>query len=153
MISIVRTDASHLDFVNLVKQLDAYLKVTDGEDHAFYNQFNGIENIDHAILYYYNNTAIACGAFKNYNHDSVEIKRMYVHPDYRNKGAGRQILDALELWAEELGYKFCVLETGKRQFEAVSFYNRAGYKKIDNYGQYIGIKNSLCFQKRIATLD
>ena len=153
MISIVKTDAKHIDFINLVKQLDAYLKVTDGEDHAFYNPFNGIESLDHAVIYYYNNTPIACGAFKNYSHDSVEIKRMYVHPSYRNKGAGRQILNALELWAGELGYKFCVLETGKRQIEAVSFYKKSGYKKIDNYGQYIGIKNSLCFQKRIAISD
>ena len=34
-------DNSSLDFQALVTKLDAELAIRDGEDHAFYHQFNG----------------------------------------------------------------------------------------------------------------
>jgi hypothetical protein len=40
-----------------------------------------------------------------------------------------------------------VLETGKRQPDAVALYKKCGYKQIPNYGQYIGMENSVCFEK------
>ena len=40
MIALLRTTSEHADFQKLVVQLDAYLRVIDGEDHAFYSQFN-----------------------------------------------------------------------------------------------------------------
>ena len=53
------------------------------------------------------------------------------------------------LWASELKYKACVLETGIRQKEAVAFYKKNGYQIIPNYGQYADMDNSLCFKKLI----
>jgi GNAT superfamily N-acetyltransferase len=58
-------------------------------------------------------------------------------------------LVALENWARELGYRKCVLETGIRQIEAVKFYKKRTYKVIPNYGQYSGMKNSICLEKEI----
>ena len=50
MLKIIRTNSENEDFVFLVKQLDDYLKVTDGEEHAFYNQFNNIDVLQHVIV-------------------------------------------------------------------------------------------------------
>ena len=72
---------------------------------------------------------------------------MYVSPDFRGKQVAQKILSELEAWAKELGAKKCVLETGKRQVEAVKFYKKCNYKIIPNYGQYIGMENSICFEK------
>ena len=47
MIEIVRTNSKNKDFINLVKFLDAELKIKDGEDHAFYDQFNKIDTLIH----------------------------------------------------------------------------------------------------------
>lgn len=47
----------------------------------------------------------------------------------------------------------CVLETGKRQADAVQLYERRGYKLIPNYGQYTGVENSVCFEKEIANVQ
>jgi hypothetical protein len=51
------------------------------------------------------------------------------------------------MWAGELSYKKCILETGIRQAEAIGLYRKSGYVLIPNYGQYEGIENSVCFEK------
>jgi len=74
---------------------------------------------------------------------------MYVYPKSRGKGIATAILNELEKWAFELPFKKCVLETGKRQQEAIELYKKNGYKIIPNYGQYVGIENSICFEKEL----
>lgn len=151
MIKLVRTDSDNTDFVSLVKYLDADLAKRDGEDHSFYAQFNTINKIKHAVVAYENDFPVSCGAMKEHAPDSMEIKRMYTFPESRGKGISTKVLAALEQWATELGYKKCVLETGKRQPEAIGLYQKNGYQNIPNYGQYIGIENSVCFEKKLTT--
>lgn len=146
---LIRTNSENLDFISLVKELDAYLKITDGDEHAFYNQFNGIDVLNHVVLYYINDVAVGCGAIKKFDDSTMEVKRMYVSPDQRNKGIAAKVLQELELWVKELGYSKCVLETGKRQVEAVYFYNKCNYTVIPNYGQYKEMENSICFEKLV----
>jgi putative acetyltransferase len=150
MLNLARTNSENKDFIALVKLLDADLAVKDGDDHSFYSQFNKIGRIKYVIVAYENETAVGCGAVKEFDAEAMEIKRMYVDPAYRGKGIATTILSALEKWAAELSYKKCVLETGKRQEDAVQLYLKNGYHIIDNYGQYKGIENSLCFSKPIA---
>ena len=147
MIKLARTNSKNEDFINLVQSLNDYLKIVDGEEHSFYNQYNNIDVLNHVVIAYNNETPIGCGAFKAYNNDDVEIKRMYTNPDFRSKGFASEILKELEKWSKELSFKACVLETGKRQKEAVSFYKKMNYSIIPNYGQYKNIANSLCFKK------
>jgi GNAT superfamily N-acetyltransferase len=131
----------------LVKLLDEDLAKRDGDQHSFYHQFNKIDMIKHVVIAYENNKSVGCGAIKKYNKEAVEVKRMYTLPDMRSKGIASKILKELEIWATELSYKKCLLETGKRQPEAIQLYQRNGYHPIPNYGQYAGIENSICFEK------
>ncbi|MDG5492370.1 GNAT family N-acetyltransferase [Psychroserpens sp. SPM9] len=149
MITTLRTDSKNTDFIDLVEALDAYLKTTDGDEHEFYNQYNNIDVLDHVIVAYQNGIAVGCGAFKTFDKSSVEIKRMYTKPETRGLGIATTILNALESWASELNYSTCILETGKRQIEAVQFYKKNNYSIIPNYGQYKHMANSLCFEKLI----
>lgn len=149
MIELKRTDSSNQEFQKLVEELDAYLKITDGDDHDFYNQFNGLEKIKHALVVYKDNHPIGCGAFREFDKYTVEVKRMYLKPNERGSGIAAEILNALENWAKEFGYKRTILETGDRQVEAVKFYHKSGYKKIPNYGQYAQMENSNCFEKTL----
>ena len=144
---ISRTNSDNPDFVKLVKYLDADLAEKDGTDHSFYAQFNKIDKIKHAIVAYENDAPIDCGAMKEFNSNTMEIKRMYTADESRGKGIATKILNELENWAAELSYEKCVLETGKRQPEAIKLYKKNGYKIISNYGQYVGIENSVCFEK------
>lgn len=149
MISLLRTDSKNPDFIELVKMLDADLAIRDGEDHAFYAQFNKIDRIKNVMVAYADEIPVACGAFKFYEEGKVEIKRMFVKPEYRGKGIAAELLKALEIWAKELGYQSCVLETGLKQPEAIALYQKSGYQIIANYGQYAGVENSVCFGKEI----
>ena len=145
---IIRTSSEHKDFQSLVAQLDNDLALRDGDEHEFYHQFNSIDSLKHCIVVYQDTLAAGCGAFKVFDKNSVEIKRMYVPPTYRGQGIATQILNALEKWASEIGYHNCVLETGIRQPEAIALYEKHGYLRIPNYGQYIGVANSVCFQNK-----
>lgn len=149
MITIKRTDSTDADFIKLVRELDKDLAVRDGADHDFYNQFNKIDKIKHALVAYEDGKPVACGAIKEYAEKIMEVKRMYVLPIARGKGFASQVLKALEEWAKELGYSKCVLETGKKQPEAIQLYTKNNYTIIPNYGQYEGIENSVCFEKII----
>ena len=149
MIELLRTDSSHPDFEKLVAQLDAYLKITDGDEHEFYNQFNGIAHLNNVVLAYVNQKPVGCGAFKAFDEKRVEVKRMFTLPEERGQGIASKILLELEQWASELGYNASILETGKRQVEAVNFYKRSNYEIIEKYGQYKDMENSLCFQKQL----
>lgn len=144
---VIRTHSKNIDFVRLVEKLDAYLKTVDGDDHDFYHQYNGLENLTHVVLVYENDVAVGCGAFKKYADKSVEVKRMYVLPNFRGTKVAQTILTELEKWAKDTGYNRCILETGKSQKAAVKFYKKSNYSIIPNYGQYAGVENSICFEK------
>lgn len=150
MLKIIRTDSENKDFQELVKLLDEDLAIRDGAEHAFYAQFNKIAMIKNAVVAYQNETAVACGAFKGFDENSVEIKRMYVRPENRGQGIAVKVLLELENWAKELGLEFAVLETGKKQPEAIRLYKKSGYELIPNFGQYEGIENSVCMKKSLA---
>ncbi|UXP31828.1 GNAT family N-acetyltransferase [Reichenbachiella agarivorans] len=149
MIQLIRTDSNNADFIALVNQLDADLAIRDGDDHDFYHQYNHIDQIKHAIVAKIDDQSVGCGAIKEYDPKVMEVKRMYVLPSHRGKRIAIQILTALEDWARELGYQKCVLETGKAQPEAIALYQKCNYAVIPNYGQYVGVDNSICFEKKL----
>jgi putative acetyltransferase len=151
MIHFIRTDSENENFRSLVRELDADLKIRDGEDHGFYSQFNKIDKIKYAIVALDDEVPAGCGAIKEYAPDSMEIKRMYVPVNRRGEGIATLILKELELWAAELNYKKCILETGKKQPEAIELYKKSGYRIISNYGQYTNVENSVCFEKLLTT--
>jgi GNAT superfamily N-acetyltransferase len=150
MLNIIRTDSTHKDFINLVKHLDAYLAEKDGDEHAFYDQFNKIDHLNNFILACDGELAVACGAIKAFAQGVMEVKRMYTNPDYRGKQIASRVLNELESWAKEMGNSKCILETGIRQVEAIALYQKNGYRRIENYGQYQNVENSICFEKMIG---
>ena len=152
MTTYKRTISDDPDFRDLVALLDEDLQIRDGDEHPFYAQFNKIENIRNVIVCYIDNKPVACGAFKEYDEKKAEIKRMFVQPGSRGRGIGLNILKELESWAAELHYPECILETGKKQPEAIRLYQKAGYTIIENYGQYENVENSVCMMKAITQL-
>lgn len=152
LITLQKTDSSNPDFLMLVGMLDHELQIRDGEDHPFYAQFNTLTNIRQVILAYAGDHPVGCGAFRLYDAQSVEIKRMFVHPDYRGRGIARMILDELELWAKESGFHESMLETGFNQPEAIALYSKAGYEVIPNYGPYEKVTTSVCMRKNLINL-
>jgi GNAT superfamily N-acetyltransferase len=147
MITLTRVNSTDKDFQKLVNELDGELAIRDGKDHSFYHQYNKIDAIKYAVMAYNAAIPVGCGAIKEYEPGVMEVKRMYVPLDARGKGVATIVLRELEAWAKELGYAKCVLETGKKQPEAIALYTKNKYVVIPNYGQYKGIDNSVCFEK------
>lgn len=145
--NIKRTNSGDHEFIELVKLLNDDLAIRDGEDYSFYSQFNKLDKIRHVVLVIENGKPSGCGTIKEFDGNTMEIKRMYVSVESRNKGIATTILIELENWARELSYAKCILETGKKQPEAISLYKKNGYKMIPNYGQYAGVDYSVCFEK------
>ena len=144
-----RTTSDDPDFQQLVALLDADLAIRDGDEHAFYAQFNKTGSLSNVIVCYEGDRAIGCGAFRGYDKEKAEIKRMFVQPEHRGHGVGLIILKELEEWAAEEHYANCILETGIKQPEAIRLYEKAGYTRTKNYGQYLNIENSVCMIKAI----
>ncbi len=149
MLTIKKTDSTDNDFIELVKLLDKDLAKRDGDEHAFYAQYNKIDMIKHVIVAYDDQTPVGCGAMKPYAKDTMEIKRMYTSELVRSKGIASIVLQNLEKWARELSYTKCILETGIKQPEAIRLYTKNNYTLIENYGQYKDVANSRCFEKEI----
>ncbi|MEP7256014.1 MAG: GNAT family N-acetyltransferase [Ferruginibacter sp.] len=150
MITPKRTDSNDENFQELIKALDIDLAIRDGAEHSFYDRFNKIDMIKHVVVAYIEDEPVGCGAVKEYSADSMEVKRMYVLPGQRGQGIASIILKELEAWCREMNYIRCVLETGKKQPEAIALYKKNNYNIIPNFGQYKNIENSVCFEKDLT---
>lgn len=150
MIRLIRTDSDHPGFRQLVSLLDEELKLTDGDQHVFYAQYNKIDHIRHVVVAFADDLVVGCGAIKPYSENTAEVKRMYVRPEFRRQKIAEKVLEELEAWARELGFTNTILETGKLQTGAVKLYQKSGYAVIPNYGQYEGVELSICFTKPIG---
>jgi GNAT superfamily N-acetyltransferase len=98
-------------------------------------------------------TAIGCGALRALGDGVAELKRMYVVPGARGRGVSKLLLAELEAAALLRGWTTLRLETGPRQPEAVSLYERAGYRAIPAFGAYVGAPEAAdsLFYERVLT--
>ena len=143
---LVRTNSEDPDFKKLSALFDDYLVDIDGDEKDFFAFYNNVA-LDTVLVIYENSEAIGCGAFKKFDTTTAEIKRMFVHPNHRNKKIASLILNELELWANDLGFTSFILETSPKLTSAIALYEKKGYQLILNYGQYIGVENSICMKK------
>ena len=92
---------------------------------------------------------MACAALRPFSEDTVELKRMFVSPEWRRKGLGKTILQKCEEMARQKNYRYIVLETNILLPDARSLYEKAGYARIDSYGPYAFLKETLCMCKAL----
>lgn len=149
MTKFIRTTSENTDFRNLINALDEDLYLRNGEAQLQYRQYNQVDLIDHVVVIYFEGKPVGCGCFKKFDDTTVEMKRMFVLAEMRGKQLAAQMLQELEKWAVEEGNTAAVLETGYRQVEAIRLYTVAGYSLIENYGQYIGMEDSICYRKEL----
>ncbi|RKN49602.1 GNAT family N-acetyltransferase [Micromonospora endolithica] len=91
--------------------------------------------------------ALGCGGLRILGPGEAEIKRMYVDPPARGTGVATAILRALEDAARAAGVGTLLLETGTAQPDAMRFYEREGYRRIENFGPYRGEPLSVCYAR------
>jgi ribosomal protein S18 acetylase RimI-like enzyme len=70
--------------------------------------------------------------------------------DESPEGVGHAVLAYLENAARSFGYTTVWLETGVQNHRAVRFYERHGYRRIENFGEFIGRPESTCLGRSVA---
>lgn len=147
MPELIRTHSENPDFQLLTDELDTELcriYNTRKEDYEDYNRITGLPTV---VLAYENGSAIACGCFKSFDDERIELKRMFVKPDFRGKGIASKMVKELEKWAGELGYQAAILETGTGQPDAIALYRKLGYNDIPHFGEFPEESRSVCLGK------
>lgn len=148
----IYTDGTHKDFVELCSMLDQYLNdIVGGEkQREQYNCYNTLENIHDVVLIYMDDIPVACASFKAIDEHTAEVKRVFVRKEYRGQGLSKKLMALLEEKAKSKGYTRLILETGALLVEALGLYHRLNYHRIENYGPYNDMKESVCMEKRIG---
>ena len=154
MIQAIRTHLHDLRFQALVKELDDELGEMYGAQQAQFTPHNVLEENVNALLLMRGDVPVGIGAFREMEEKGVvEIKRMFVVPSERGKGLSKKILEELENWAREKQYIHAKLETGDKNISAIFLYEKTGYERIPPFGPYVDIPESICFGKKLKTLD
>lgn len=149
MHTIKRTNSEDPDFKKLTQELDKELCRIYDTQQADYEEYNRIIDLGTVVIAYVNNHPVGCGCFKRSDECTIELKRMFVVPGFRGHGIASSIVRELEVWAKSLAYQYAILETGKKQPEAIAMYHKLGYVNTENYGQYEGFDNSICMKKSL----
>jgi len=82
--------------------------------------------------------------------DDLEVKKVFVTPEYRGRGISKTLMSAVEEIARERGVTSLVLQTGNRQPEAIALYIAVGYREIPVFPPYDVMDVSVCFGKDLA---
>lgn len=147
----VYTDGKNVDFIYLCQQLDNHLNwLAGGEEHRTqYVQHNTLEKIQDAYVAYHGEQPVGGGAFRFYEEGVAEVKRVFVLPEYRGKKVASALMKCIEEKAKEKGFHTLRLETGADFADAVALYTKLGYTVVENYGQYKGMEQSVCMEKKL----
>lgn len=86
------------------------------------------------LVGYEDGRPVAIGGLRPLDEDGVcEIKRMYVVPGARSRGAGRALLAALEDAARAIGYERVRVDSGPAQRHSRMLFAATGYVEIAPY--------------------
>lgn len=149
---LVWTNGENSDFLFLCRELDRFLNALVGGEanRAQYIPHNLLDDIHDVALVYDGERPVGCAGLKRYDETMAEVKRVFVAESHRGKGISREIMRQLEQRARALGYRSLVLESGEPLTAAMGLYRSLGYRRIPNYGPYVGMDASVCLKKEIA---
>ncbi|KAA0990088.1 GNAT family N-acetyltransferase [Dyadobacter aurulentus] len=149
MIGIIRTNSDNPDFKKLTDKLDDELCLIYNTKKEDFEEYNRIVDLDTVVLAYEDKKVTGCGCFKTLNDATIELKRMYVEPEFRGRGIASALVAEIEKWAMEKGYHSAFLETGNGQPQAIALYRKLGYSQVTDLMQYAVSDYSVCLQKEL----
>lgn len=151
-VRIEQVENENKDFIFLCGKLDEYLNQAIGGEskREKYKKFNHLDTMDYVVVIYDGKTPAGCGALRKYSEKEIEVKRVFVREEYRGRHIGDRILKNLISQAKEMGFQRMLLETGAFLQASVHLYSKYGFEKIENYGAYKDMEESLCMALEIV---
>ncbi len=145
------TDGNNEDFRHFYLETENYYSSLVGglANRKAFVPYNISESITDVVIVYMDDNAVACGGLKKYSDTDVEIKRVWVDPDFRGKHIATELMDLIEKRAAEMGYKRTILQTREIMKDAVGLYQKREYEKIENYPPYDKLDGAICFAKNL----
>ena len=150
-IEYIWTDGADEDFQTFyLKTEEYYSRIVGGEDNRRgFIPYNISDSISDVLIAYSDGKAVACAGLKRYSDEDVEVKRVWVEPDFRRLHIARDMMDRLEEKAYEMGYKRLILQTRPIMEDAVGLYENLGYSQIENYPPYDKLDGAICMKKEL----
>lgn len=103
----------------------------DNELENFPNQYS--PPTGNLFLALSENDPIGCVGVRSFEKDICEMKRLYVKPEYRGKGAGKELAVSAIKSGKELGYEYMRLDTLSSMETANQLYKSLGFIQIKSY--------------------
>lgn len=150
-IDLVWTDGADNAFAEFYKVTENYYSRLVGgiQNRKEFVPYNNLSEIRDVLIAYQAGAPVACGSFKEYDKETVEIKRVWVNEDCRGKHIAKSIMERLEERAISRGYKRAVLQTREQMTDAIGLYTKLGYRRIANYPPYDCLTGAVCFAKEL----
>ena len=140
------TDGNNQDFQRFYfKTEEYYSKIVGGKkNRTGFIPYNLSESISDVLIAYADGKAVGCAGLKRYSDQDVEIKRVWVEPDWRGKHIATGLMDQIEAKARQVGFKRAILQTRPLMPDAVGLYESRGYVLIENYPPYDKLEGAIC---------
>lgn len=148
---IVEVEATNKELQGLIAKLDTYLYERYPSDEVFGLDLEAAAEDDDIVfvLAYAGENAVGCGAYRPIDAECVELKRFFVEPVNRGSGVAKAVFLYLENKARAEGFASMKLEAGEEQPEALRFYTKNGFARIDRFGPYVDSESSVCMEKSL----
>jgi len=85
------------------------------------------------LIAYHARKPAGCVAMRDLGDGICEMKRMFVPPEHRGIGVGRDLAARIIEDAKASGYRLMRLDTSFRQAEAMDLYESLGFRRIESY--------------------
>ena len=145
------TDGTNKDFHKfyLITE-DYYNKIVGGaENRKSFIPYNISTSIQDVLIAYIDDVPIACSGSKKYSESDIEIKRVWVEPEYRGHHIATDMIKLIEDKAKQQGFQRIILQTREIMKDAVKLYEKLGYNRINNYPPYNKLDGAICFAKEL----
>ena len=139
------------EIISLIEELDAYQDTLYPAEARYALDLTTLKqkNVLFAVARDSTGAAIGCGALVLGN-ETAELKRMFVRPVHRGKGAAAKVLVKLEGEAAKRNCRLVKLETGPFQPEALAFYKKHGFQVCSAFGDYPEHPLSVFMEKMLS---
>ncbi|MDO4734330.1 MAG: GNAT family N-acetyltransferase [Lachnospiraceae bacterium] len=119
------------------------------ENRKSFIPFNFSESVQDVLVAYMDGVPVACAGLRKYSESDIEIKRVWVEPEYRGHHIATDLMKKIEDKAKRQGFRRAILQTRELMQSAVELYEMLGYYRINNYPPYDKLDGAICFAKEL----